>query len=75
MSLIGNDFKLVVAPFAFNCGECGNHIPAGGRCLESVRFGKVQKRVCSEDCRLTFDNNFWQEVARKRQLGMRDRRP
>jgi hypothetical protein len=69
MSLIGNDFKLVVAPFAFNCGECGNHIPAGGRCLESVRFGKVQKRVCSEDCRVSFDDRYWQERADQRKAG------
>ena len=69
MSLIGSDFKVVLAIRDCRCSECGSRIAQGDKCLESVRFGKVQKRVCSEKCRLDFDDAYWQEKARIRADG------
>ena len=69
MPLIGSDFVLVKASKPVRCSECGKHIAKGENVLESVRFGKVQKRVCSEECRLEFDDKFWQERARMRRQG------
>lgn len=66
--MIGSDFITRPAPRATKCSECGKHINAGESEMVSIRKGKVQKRVCSEECRLEFDNQFWQEVARQRQL-------
>jgi hypothetical protein len=66
MSLIGSDFVKVKATKPCKCSECGAHIGFGDECLESVRMGRVQKRVCSEACRLEFDNNYWQARARFR---------
>lgn len=70
MTLIGSDFVKVNASRPCHCSECGHHIAAGAQCLESIRSGKVRKRVCSEDCRLTFDDNYWQEKARERELAV-----
>jgi hypothetical protein len=67
MTLIGSDFVKATVRMCCHCSECGQIIPRGSECLESVRFGKVRKRVCSEDCRLTFDDNYWQEKARERE--------
>lgn len=66
MSLIGSDFVKVKATKSCKCSECGAHIDPGVECLESFRMGRVQKRVCSEACRLEFDNNYWQDRARLR---------
>lgn len=63
MSAIGSDFITRVAMKAAKCSECGRQIPAGTRELVSIRKGKVQKRVCSEDCRLEFDARFWEQRA------------
>ena len=72
---IGSDFVPDTAIRLTYCSECGKRMPIGFTSLVSIRNGKVAKRVCSEECRLTFDNNFWQGVARKRALGLKDRRP
>ena len=61
--LIGSDFVQQAAPRLVYCSECGKKIPAGEIALVSLRKGKVQKRVCSEDCRLEFDAAFWDNVA------------
>jgi hypothetical protein len=66
MSLIGSDFKKVTATNPCKCSECGVHIAPGVECLESFRMGRVQKRVCGEECRIEFDNNYWQERAKQR---------
>jgi hypothetical protein len=73
---IGCDFVEQEVTRTAYCSECGMKIPAGAIALVSIGLnGKVAKRVCSEECRLEFDNAFWQEVARKRDLGIKDRRP
>lgn len=66
MTLVGSDFIATVACRPCCCSECGRHIAPGARCLESSRFGRVQKRVCSEACRLDFDDKFWQGKADQR---------
>jgi len=66
MSLIGNDFVPVVQTKAARCSQCRAKIPKGATALESHRFGKCQKRVCSEQCRQDFDDAYWQERARER---------
>jgi hypothetical protein len=67
--LIGSDFIVGVALKPCACSECGKHIAKGDHVLESVRIGKVQKRVCSEQCRLNFDDAFWQDRANRRERG------
>ncbi len=67
MSAIGSDFQRVKQEHRTICSECGADIPAGGIALESIRGGKCRKRVCSEDCRLEFDNRYWQERAALRE--------
>jgi hypothetical protein len=47
------------------CSECNERYATGDTILASIRDGKVKKLVCSERCRLEFDNNFWQGVAFK----------
>lgn len=66
MALIGNDFVAEKVPYRKRCGECGRVLEKGSDALVSRRFGKVQKRVCSEECRLTFDDKFWRACARRR---------
>jgi hypothetical protein len=66
MTLIGSDFKPDTAPYAFRCSQCGNKVAKGEACQTSIRFGRVQKRLCAdEDCRLSFDDAYWQERARQ----------
>jgi hypothetical protein len=50
---------------------------AGDEVLVSLnpRTGKVAKYCCSEQCRQDFDYWFWNEVARRRAMGLKDRRP
>lgn len=72
---IGSDFVPYALLSTRPCGECGGRMHKGDTVLASLRNGKPQKIVCSENCRLEFDNYFWQEVARKRELGEKDRRP
>ena len=66
MALIGNDFNTIVLTHPSHCGECGKYLPKGTEMLVSIRFGKVQKRVCSEQCRIDFDDSFWQGKADER---------
>lgn len=65
MALIGSDFQPEALTYNRRCSECGKKMQKGDNVLVSRRFGKVQKRVCSEECRLEFDNNYWQERARQ----------
>ena len=69
MSLIGNDFVEQPAPYSAVCGECRGSIQAGEISLVSIRNGVVKKRVCSEECRQTFDDRFWQGEADDREFG------
>jgi len=59
--MIGSDFQAAIAPRTYLCTECGQRYRAGSLCLVAIRGGKVKKRVCSEDCRQTFDDQFWQQ--------------
>ena len=63
---IGSDFIEQIGVRTRRCSECGKKVKAGEPMLVSIRFGKVQKCVCSEDCRLEFDNNYWQAVVREK---------
>ena len=45
---------------AARCSECGARIPKGGPCLVSRnKESRVKKKVCSQECRETFDDKFW----------------
>ena len=66
MALIGNDFISYTQKVTGRCSECGGTMLAGSKVLASIRHGKVQKRVCSERCRLEFDARFWDEVAQRK---------
>lgn len=63
MSLIGNDFVERVEAKTVYCSECGRKILPGEKSLVSLKGGKVKKRVCSEECRQTFDDAIWQAFA------------
>ncbi len=65
--MIGSDFVTESSPRYCRCSECNKKIPKGERRLVSQRGGVVKKIVCSEDCRLTFDDRIWQEFADKRE--------
>jgi hypothetical protein len=71
MPLIGNDFTLMTSTVRRRCSECGAGIPAGSDMLASVKYGKVRKVVCSENCRLEFDARVWQEFAERNQRNRR----
>lgn len=66
MPAIGSDFVSEVCKRNVRCSECNRWIGAGAKALVSVRKGRVQKRVCGEDCRLEFDARYWAEVAQLR---------
>lgn len=66
MSAIGSDFNPQVCKVNVRCSECNRWIGAGATALVSVRKGRVQKRVCGEECRLEFDARYWDEVAQLR---------
>lgn len=63
MTLIGSDFVPHTIKYVKHCGECGYKMQVGYRALASIRDGKVKKIVCSEECRLEFDANFWAAAA------------
>jgi hypothetical protein len=65
MSLIGSraDFKKKIYEHSVRCSECGRK---GTEMLVSIRKGKVKKRICSEACRVAFDDRFWREKADRR---------
>mgnify|MGYP006992515625 CR=1 FL=1 len=65
MALIGNDFITQIIDREFRCSECGITRPAGHPWLTSIRGKSIRKRVCSEECRLQFDDRFWQHQADK----------
>ena len=72
MALIGSksDFKPQKVDYVRCCGECRKRIKPGEEALVSMRYGKVQKVVCSEKCRQDFDWAFWEERANMRAAGL-----
>ena len=73
MALIGSPASFVVAEATrdFVCMECGRRVAKGKRILVSYRGGKLRKRVCSEDCRKTFDEEYWLQQIEKTDRGLR----
>jgi len=45
------------------CSECRKVIPGGTVSFASRIGPKVLKVVCSEDCRLDFDQRYWENIA------------
>jgi uncharacterized Fe-S center protein len=68
MPLIGSDFVPVIQERTSYCSQCNEVIPKGATALEAIRDGKCKKRVCSETCRLDFDDAFWRTAAHKRKM-------
>lgn len=66
--MIGSDFIEVKNPYTRHCGECGRKILKGEQILASIKNGEVKKYVCSEECRLEFDNRIWQQFADKKNM-------
>lgn len=67
--MIGSDFGNEKFPVMKRCSECGEKIRAHTMCLVSRnRDGKNKKIVCSEHCRLDFDDRFWQGRADLREF-------
>ncbi len=66
--LIGSNFTTQISNGQVRCSECGERIEKGKKCLVSIQNGRVKKRVCSESCRLDFDDSYWQGKADERQL-------
>ncbi len=61
-------FKETINKYARTCSECKRTIGVGEKVLVSTyqsKYGENYKYVCSEDCRLSFDNRFWQSRAFK----------
>ena len=71
MALIGSSssFVLTRCGRSSRCSECLKEIPAHSYALVSYRHGRVVKRVCSDGCRETFNDRFWQERADDREVG------
>ena len=69
MVLIGSPSSFVWASSKKSsvCSECHEVIPARQNALVAYRHGRAVKRVCSDVCRETFDDHFWQERADDRQ--------
>jgi len=63
--MIGSDFITKTYDHVVRCSECGKKILKGEQALVSIRDGEVKKRVCSESCRLTFDDRFWRHAAKR----------
>lgn len=64
---VGSDFVEILCLAMRRCSECGRKIFKGETMLAAkTKDGTILKYVCSEDCRLEFDNRFWQERARRR---------
>ena len=70
MALIGSRSSFVLSAYdkSSHCSECLKKITAGTIALVSYRHGRVVKRICSDECRETFDDRFWQELADDRQV-------
>ena len=73
MALIGSPASFVVekATRDFVCMECDRRVTKGETILASYRGGKLRKRVCSEDCRKTFDEEYWLDQIEKTDRGLR----
>ena len=69
MALAGSDFVVELAPRGFRCSQCGLYFSKGHTVLVARRDGFGRKRVCSEECRLDFDDAFWQDRADRREAG------
>ena len=69
MALIGSpaSFVHIQSGKSSQCSECLKTIPAHTIALVSHLSGRVFKRVCSDACRETFDDRFWQERVDDRQ--------
>ena len=65
MALIGSpsSFKKQIRSHSETCWECHRPRPPGHEWLVSIQGGRIFKWVCSEECRETFDDRFWQERA------------
>ena len=65
MALIGSpsSFKRHIRAYSSTCGECDKVWPAAHEWLVSRKGDRIFKWVCSEACRETFDDRFWQERA------------
>ena len=62
-------FKLETNPRRRRCSECRKWIFAGNDMLASRRpSGSLIKAVCSEDCRLEFEAEFFETLAERREL-------
>ena len=64
--MIGSDFTVQRVTYRTKCGECHKILRLGDNSLVSMRGGKVRKRVCSEECRLVFDDRYWRGKAYER---------
>lgn len=64
-------FEPEVLTYMRRCSECGKEMPKGSEALVSRKHGKVKKIVCSEECRVNFDDAIWQHYAaeRNRRIG------
>ena len=71
--MIGSDFKAETVDRRTKCGECGKALRPGDASLVSRRLGRIRKRVCSEACRLRFDDRYWRGRAYERVHGAQDR--
>jgi hypothetical protein len=65
--MLGSDFVPTVLKHGRYC-DCGRKMNVGESYLASIKYGKIQKWVCSEDCRLEFDARVWAGIARKNSL-------
>ena len=53
---------------ASRCSECHETIRKDGPCLVSRnKKGRIKKKVCSQECRETFDDKFWQGLVYARE--------
>lgn len=64
--MIGSDFVWEETPAGSRrqCSECGTR---HRKMLVSRRNGRVKKVVCSEECRVDFDDAYWQHRADQRE--------
>lgn len=66
MPLIGsaNSFQAYILKEKWMCQECQLYFNKGEKILASIdKSGRVRKKVCSDECRLAFDDRFWQDTA------------
>ena len=65
MALIGSRGRFTEKVYSREeyCSECACRFPKGHTWLVDIRGGAVKKRICSEECRETFDTRVWEEIA------------